>query len=59
MNSKFFDYLFPVIGGAGGSVLGFITLNQVVSAIILSFIGAIIGCFVNYLWNKFFKKKKL
>ena len=57
MYNKFFDYLFPILGGTGGSVLAFITLNQIISVVVFSFIGATIGYFVKYFYDKIFKKK--
>lgn len=57
MSNKFLDYFFPVSGGTCGSILGFVTLNQVISVIIFSFIGATIGYFVKYFWDKCLKNK--
>lgn len=57
MNNKFFDYLFPVSGGAGGSIIGFVTVESIISVIILSFVGATIGYFVKYFYDRVFKKK--
>lgn len=57
MYSKFLDYFFPICGGTGGSVLGFITLERIIGVIIFSFIGATIGYFVKYFYDKIFKKK--
>jgi len=56
MNNKFFDYLFPIGGGTGGSIIGFITLEGIISVIVFSFIGATIGYFVKYFYDKMFKK---
>ena len=55
--NKFFDYLFPITGGAGGSILGFVTLEQIAGVVIFSFIGASIGYFVKFFYDKIFKKK--
>lgn len=58
MNNKFFDFLFPITGGISGSILGFVTLEQIASVIIFSFIGATIGYFVKYFYDKLLKRKK-
>lgn len=54
--SKFFSYLFPVSGGAGGSLFGFITFGEIaqtaISAAIFAIVGGIIGYFVNKLMKK-------
>jgi len=57
MNNKLFDFLLPITGGIGGSILGFVTLEQIIIVIIFSFIGASIGYFVKYFYDRLFKKK--
>ena len=51
-----FDFLFPITGGAGGSIFGMITFgemaNTAVSAAIFAIVGGIIGYFVNKLLKK-------
>ncbi|MBA7500896.1 hypothetical protein ES704_03658 [subsurface metagenome] len=60
MNNKFFAYLFPVGGGAGGSLFGFITFGEIaqtaVSAAIFAIVGGVIGYFVSKLMKKIDKK---
>jgi len=58
--NKFFNYFFPIGGGAGGSLFGFITFGEIaqtaISAAIFAIIGGILGYFVNKLMNKIDKK---
>lgn len=60
MNNKFFEYLFPITGGAGGSLFGFITFGEImqtaVSAAIFAIVGGVIGYFVSKLMKKIDKK---
>jgi len=62
MNNKILDYVFPVIGGTGGSLLSVITIEGLaqtaVSALIFSFIGAVVGFGVKKALDAIFKKKK-
>ena len=58
MNNKFFDYLFPIGGGAGGSIIGFVTLEGIIAVAIFAFIGATIGYFTKYFYDKLLKKYK-
>jgi len=60
MNNKFFDYFFPVTGGAGGSVFGVITFGTVtetvITAAIFAIVGGIIGFFVKKAMDRIYKK---
>jgi len=52
------NYLFPVGGGISGSIIGFITWEQIIGVAMCAFIGAIIGYFTKYFLDKILKKKK-
>lgn len=62
MNNKFFDYLFPVGGGAGGGVFGMITFGEMtniaISAAIFAIVGGIIGWGIKLLLDNIYKKFK-
>jgi len=60
MNNKFFDYLFPISGGAGGSIFGIITFGTIaetaITAAIFAIVGGVIGFFVKKILDRFYKK---
>ena len=62
MTNKILDFAFPIAGGAGGGLLSVITIESLaqtaVSALIFSFIGAVVGFGVKKALDAIFKKKK-
>lgn len=60
MNNKFFDYLFPVGGGAGGGVFGVITFGTIaetaITAAVFAIVGGVIGFFVKKILDRIYKK---
>ena len=61
MTSKILDFVFPVAGGAGGSLLSIITIEGLiqtaVSALIFAVVGGITGWLIKKALDSIFKKK--
>ena len=53
---KITDFVFPVTGGAAGSVLGVVTFSDLMATVLSAAIFAVVGGIIGYYVNKLLKK---